>query len=168
MRGEAMSITAEGEFAVADVLRGLLFLSSVRLFTILFLAISLLFGNVYMNHARAASWSEQMPTLVGVGVVCAIFAAQIYYRSYQMKAGPGLLGVLRYHFDEWGTRITGPHSEAEMRWPEIVKWRESGTTLFIYPNPRIANMVPNRFFSSDQDVAAVQNLLRTHVFSKKR
>jgi hypothetical protein len=89
-------------------------------------------------------------------------------QSRKMKANtPNLQGVLRYEFDDEGVRIIGPHGESAHRWPAIIRCRENRNVFLLYQTPRIANIIPKRFFANEQDVVAARELLRTHISKGK-
>jgi len=163
-----MPITAEGEFSSKDLRKGILFAAKrvwITLLAIVFLALGALF---FVNVRQGVSWTDELPLLIMPVLLAAFMGSIVFFRSHQMKRkSPALHGLIKYEFDEVGMRVVGPQSQSEMRWPGILKWRENKTTFLLYSNPRFANIVPKRFFSRAEDVAAVQNLLRTHVSTKK-
>jgi hypothetical protein len=164
-----MPIIAQGEFSSKDLRRGILFVASrvwITLIVVLFLAIG---ANFVLNPHRGQDWTDQLPVLLAPILLAAFMSFILFSRSRQMKRkSPALQGLIKYEFDDVGMRIAGPHTTAELRWPSFVKWRENKTTFLLYQNPRLAQIIPKRFFSSAEDVAAVQDLLRTHVDQKKK
>jgi hypothetical protein len=160
---------AQGEFTAKDLRRGTIF-AAKRIWVVIgvfygLLVVSICFGSI----SSGKTWMDQLPTLGGVVVVVGFVAASVWYRvSRTLRKSPALQGVIRYEFDETGFRIIGPHTAADWKWPGLLKWRANKTTLLLYPNPRLAQVVPKRFFSSEQDFAAVLELLRTYVSKKKQ
>ncbi|MGB6477239.1 MAG: YcxB family protein, partial [Candidatus Sulfotelmatobacter sp.] len=92
----------------------------------------------------------------------------LFYRSYRTKTGsPVLQGLVRYQFDDDGIRLFTPHSQADVKWPAFIKWKEGKNTFFTYQTPKIGNVIPKRFFQNPTDIDAVRTLMRTHIRPKK-
>jgi hypothetical protein len=164
-----MATTAQGEFSTQDLRRGILFVAQRVWVTLLVVLLLVIGADLLVNSHRGQDWTDQLPMLLAPILLVAFMSINLFSRSRQMKRkSPALQGLIKYEFDDVGMRIAGPHTSAEMRWPSFVKWRENKTTFLVYSSPRLAQIVPKRFFSSPEDVTAVQNLLRTHVTSKKK
>jgi hypothetical protein len=103
--------------------------------------------------------------LIAAGLVWAAFpwAAGAFGSYKTLKRSPNLRGTIRFQFDEEGYRLEGPHASAELKWAARVKWKEAKHTFLLYSNPRIASVIPKRFFQSPADVDAVRSLLQTKV-----
>ena len=163
-----MTILAQGEYTAKDLRRGTVFAAKriwigIGLFYGLFVAI-ICFGSISSGH----TWMDQLPTLGGVIAVIAFVTASVWYRvGRNLRKSPALKGVIHFEFDEMGFRITGPYTATDWKWAALLKWRANKTTLLLYPNPRLAHVVPKRFFGSEQDVAAVEELLLRNVGKKK-
>ncbi len=163
-----MAVTAQGEFTFKDLRRGILF-SVTRTWLTLLVVMAVSFGALaFMGYRREGQWSDNLPFVLAILFVLAFMVFYLFFLTYRTKRrNPNIQGLVLYEFDDIGFRTTGPHSRGEMRWSGIPKWRENKTTFLIYHSPRLSNIIPKRFFSSEQDVAAVQELLRTHVSKKK-
>jgi len=162
-----VSIQAEGKFTLADVWRGARLASrrmlvSTTLIGLLLLA-ALLFLGIFSPKFLREQW---------LLIVLSVFWASylwifLLYSSYRtLKKSPNLQGTVRYQFDDSGYRLEALHTQAEVKWGAMVKWREGKYTFLFYSNPRIASVIPKRFFQSSADVDAVRNFLRTHVSRK--
>ncbi|MFZ0886217.1 MAG: YcxB family protein [Candidatus Acidiferrales bacterium] len=163
-----MPIHAEGQYSLADVWRGNR-LNSWKLLTIYsVIGVLILPLAVLASLHDEAGWKDQWP-LFAAGLFFLSWAwIVVFYRSYRLKTGsPNLKGLVRYEFDESGIQCTALHSQSEVRWPAILKWKEGEDTILMYHAPKLANIIPKRFFQSPGDVDALRNLLRTNVQPKK-
>lgn len=103
--------------------------------------------------------------LISVGIFWLVYLwIVILFRSNKtIKQTPNLQGVVRYIFDDTGYLIEATHSRAEVKWSAMVKWKEGKHTFLFYANPKIASIVPKRFFQNGVDVDAVHKLLQANV-----
>jgi len=163
-----MTIEANGKFTFLDLWRGNMFFYRGNLFFFSILGCLSLGLGVFLSIVGDGGMRGQLPTIfVGLFVALYLWGA-ILYRSYRnWKVTPGLKGLVQYRFDDGGIAIEGPYFRGEVKWPGIVKWREGKHTFLIYSNPKIANIVPKRFFRNPLEVDAVRRLLRDNVGGKK-
>jgi hypothetical protein len=164
-----MPITAQGEFTLKDLRRGILF-AAKRVWLSVFVFEIVAFAAIYFwGWDGRTNWVLLVTIAVWVVVLAAVMAALVYIRSYRMKRkSPAMQGIIRYEFDDVGMKVVGPHSTSEMRWSAIIKWRENKSTILLYATPHFANFLPKRFFSTPADLAAVEAFLREHVSARKK
>jgi hypothetical protein len=163
-----MLITAQGEFMLKDLRRGLLF-AAKRVWCSIFVIELLAMGTVYfLSSTGNIDRALLINIFIWLPLLVAVMAFLVFFRSYRMKRkSPALQGIIRYEFDDSGIKLAGDYSSTEIRWPAVIKWRANKSTLLMYATPHLANIIPKRFFNSVEDVTAVQNLFRTHVSTKK-
>lgn len=159
-----MAICAEGKFTFTDVCRGmclffrraLVVLSALGVLTLVFAAL--------LARTSPEGWRRQW-VLICVGIFWLVYLwIVILYRSNKtLKQTPNLQGVVRYVFDDPGYLLEAMHSRAEVKWSAMVKWKEGKHTFLFYGNPKIASIVPKRFFQNGADVDAVHKLLQANV-----
>ena len=78
----------------------------------------------------------------------------------QAKGSPNLQGTVSYTFDNLGYVVEGVHARGEVKWSGLVKWKEGKHCFAIYTSPKIAHIIPKRFFRSPADVEAVRGFLQ--------
>jgi hypothetical protein len=105
--------------------------------------------------------------LVAVGLFWIAYApTAILLRSRQSLKNPALQGLSRYQFDANGYTRESPQGRTEIKWSDLVRWREGKASLLLYPQPKAAIVIPKRFFENSADVDSVKGFLRKKVAAK--
>jgi YcxB-like protein len=156
-----VSIPAEGKFTIADVWRGTSLVARKHFAIAYIVAVVMWSIAVLLTVTGAASLQERVafyvfpPLLVGYYWVTMFFQARL-----QAKGSPNLQGTVSYTFDDLGYVVEGVHARGEVKWSGLVKWNEGKHCFAIYTSPKIANIIPKRFFQSPADVEAVRGFLQ--------
>lgn len=123
----------------------------------------ILFG-AFIDVFNPAGWRTSIVP-IGLGIFWFIYLPIIYlFRSYNaVKRSPSLQGIVRCQFDENGYTVEALHSQAQVKFEALLKWKEGKRTFLLYPQPRIGTVVPKRFFQNAADVNTLRGLLQTRV-----
>lgn len=163
-----MPIEAEGLYTLTDVWRGTRLVWRKVLAIYSALGLIIIAGAGVLMWDDESKWKDQLPWMAVGLFLIAFFWIFGFYRSYRTKKGtPVLQGIVRFQFDDDGIHLTTPHSQADVKWPALIKWKEGKHTFLTYQTPKIANVIPKRFFRSPADVDAMRSLMRTHIQPKK-
>jgi len=157
-----MAIHAEGKFVVMDVLRGSWPVARKSILTVTIIGAVLLAEGVFLGREEGwQKWWYLFP--LGVFLIVYMWPYLFYRARRQIKRSPNLQGIVQYDFGEAGYRMTASHSNADIKWSAIAKWKEGKHAFIIYAN---VNFIPKRFFQSSADVDAVRGLLTAHAKEK--
>lgn len=132
-----MPIEAEGLFTLTDVWRGTRFVWRKVLAIYSVLGLMIIAGAGVLIWHDEARWKDQLPWIAVGLFLIAYFWIFAFYRSYRTKTGsPVLQGLVRYQFDDDGIRLFTPHSQADVKWPAFIKWKEGKIHVFHVSNPQ--------------------------------
>jgi len=160
-----MAIHAEGKFVVMDVLRGSRPVARKSILSLTIIGAVLLAEGVFLGREEGwQKWWYLFP--LGVFLIVYMWPYLFYRARRQIKRSPNLQGIVQYDFDEAGYRMTASHSNADIKWSAIAKWKEGKHAFIIYANVNFGNLIPKRFFQSSADVDAVRGLLTAHAKKK--
>lgn len=159
-----MPIEAQGQFAVADIWRGNLLLARDMLI------ISTLLGGILVAYAvlgfvlESAGWINHVLVLaIGLLLPTYVWTAAFIRSRRTLSDTPNLRGTVQYEFDDGGFRVLALHSSGETKWTAILKWKEGKHVFLLYRAPKIAEIIPKRFFKNPADVKYVRNLLEKYM-----
>lgn len=156
-----MSIQAAGNFSAEDVWRGARVVARrhfaiASVFGLTILAIALLLTYTGASLQEQLAFYSLSPLPVGYYWVTMLLQART-----QAKGNPNLKSTVSFAFDETGYVAEAAHTRIEVKWSGIVKWKEGKHCFAIYTSPKVASIIPKRFFQSPKDVDVVRGFLRT-------
>ena len=109
-------------------------------------------------------WANHVAVItVGVMIPAFVWLAILNRCRETFKGTPNLKGSVRYEFDDVGFRVVALHSTGETQWGAITKWKEGKRVFVLYRSPKLAEIVPKRFFENAANVNALRELLKTRV-----
>lgn len=156
-----MSIEAEGKFTFTDIWRGGRLVASRHFATSYILAVVMWSLAVLLSVTGAAPLQEQVVFYVSPLLLVGYYWVTMFLQARgQAKGNPNLQGTVSYTFDDLGYVAEGAHVRGEIKWSGLVKWKEGKHCFAIYTSPKIASIIPKRFFQSPADVDAVRGFLR--------
>jgi YcxB-like protein len=156
-----MSIRAEGKFTIADVWRGGRVVARKHFAIASILAIVMWAIAVLLSVTGAASLQEQVAFYIFPLLLVGYYWVPTFLQARrQAKGSPNLQGTVSYTFDDLGYVAEAAHARVEVKWSGLVKWKEGKHCFAIYTSPKIASIIPKRFFQSPADVNAVRGFLR--------
>lgn len=156
-----MQIQAEGKFTTTDVWRGSRLAARKLLIIISLLGLLILAFATFLSFGDEDGWRGQL-IFFGLGLFLTVYVWLLlfYKASRQTKKSPNLQGIVRYKFDDEGFGFQALHSQAEIKWAALVKWKEGKHCFLIYTSPSLGNIIPKRFFQSATDVDTVRGFLQ--------
>jgi len=80
------------------------------------------------------------------------------YRQHKLLKAP-----IDYEFRESGIKIKSPSVDANLGWDTFIKWKEGKKLFILYQNDALMNIVPKRFFNSEDDIIAFRQLLGSNI-----
>ena len=159
-----MAIHAEGKFTVMDVVRGSWPATRKSILVLTIIGLILILESVFLGlRGERGPWNNWYLFLLGIFLVVYWWPFIFYRARKQIKKSPNLQGTLQYDFDEDGYRMTASHSNSDVKWGAIAKWKEGKHAFIIWANVNFGSLIPKRFFQSAADVDAVRTLLQTKV-----
>jgi hypothetical protein len=69
---------------------------------------------------------------------------------------------------EEGYDLDATHSQSRVQWSALVKWQEGKRCFLPYPSPRMASIIPKRFFQSPTDIDSIRLILQAKVLRKSK
>jgi len=81
--------------------------------------------------------------------------AKISYRSYKI-----IQDTITFTLEEDGYTIESINGTSEMKWENLLKWREDENIVLVYYTPKIFHMVPKRLADLGFDIERFRNLLQ--------
>jgi YcxB-like protein len=162
-----MAVHAEGKFTTMDVFRGgwPAVRRSILIVNIVGLAIVVQAVALSLAEKRGL-WGNWYAFPVGIFLILYMWFFVFYRARRQIKQSPNLQAPIQYDFDEGGYRMTASHSNSDIKWSAIAKWKEGKHGFIIYANVNFGSIVPKRFFQNAADVEAVRGLLKAHAKRK--
>jgi hypothetical protein len=157
-----VSIPAEGKFTVTDVWRGARLVARKQFAIVYILAVVMWSTAVLLTVTRAASLQVLVVFYVfPLPLVGYYWVTMFLQARLQAKGSPNLQCTVAYTFDNFGYAVEGVHARGEVKWSGLVKWKEGKHCFAVYTSPKIANIIPKRFFHSPADVEAVRGFLQS-------
>ena len=156
-----VSIPAEGEFTVADAWRGARLVARKHFAIAYSLAVVMWSIAVLLTVTGVASLQVLFAFYVFPVLLVGYYWVTMFLQArLQAKGSPNLQGTVSYTFDDVGYVVEGVHARGEIKWSGLVKWKEGKHCFAIYTSPKIANVIPKRFFRSPADVEAMRGFLQ--------
>ena len=81
--------------------------------------------------------------------------AKISYRSYKI-----IQDTIKLTIEEEGYTLESINGTNEMKWGDLLKWREDEHVVLVYYTPKIFHMVPKRVADLGFDMERFRNLLQ--------
>ena len=92
--------------------------------------------------------------------------SQSWNISRQLKGAPSARGAHVWQVGNEGIRISGALNNTEMKWPAVVKVRESTKDFFFYEAPRFARFLPKRVLANEQQIVELRRLINEKLGKK--
>lgn len=77
-----------------------------------------------------------------------------------VRTKPSVLKPMTYEFSPSGGSYVGPSGSGVFEWQAYLKVHETPEQFLLYPQKRLANIIPKRSFPSDADVQSFRQLVR--------
>jgi len=84
-----------------------------------------------------------------------------------LENNPSYRGVFQYSFSDEGVCVQGLHSKGDLSWSGLHHVTETRQAFLLFHDKYNAQILPNRYFTTDSDVAALRALIRAHVPNTK-
>jgi len=75
------------------------------------------------------------------------------------RGTPSVKEVVRCWADEESFRLQTTNSDTAVKWPALIKFRETRKFFLIYPSKRICYLIPKRAFADESQVKEFRELL---------
>lgn len=162
-----MMIKAEGQFTTRDIWRGSRQHSRRGQKICSFVGLVMLVVATCLSITTPKGWQPQVP-LFALGLFwilwCPLFVALGSRRT--VKRSPNLQGTIRYRFSETGYEVEAAHSRSEVKWTALAKQKEGKHEFLFYTSPKIAQIIPKRFFQTAAEIEALRSFLERNVTQK--
>jgi hypothetical protein len=89
-----------------------------------------------------------------------IHGASYYAARNMLRSKPSAAGPITYEFSQTGASYSGPTGHGHLDWTSFVRIQETSEQFLLYPQKRLANVIPKRAFQSDSDVQHFRQLVR--------
>ncbi len=84
-----------------------------------------------------------------------------YYGARELvRTKPSALEPITYEFSPSGGSYVGPAGSGVFEWKAYLKVHETAEQFLLYPQKRLANIIPKKSFQSDADVQIFRQLVR--------
>jgi hypothetical protein len=164
-----VAIHAEGEFTLADLWSGSMLHARTTVMIFAALGIAMLFVatmGVFVRIRSIGSTRDEV-ALVIVGMFWIMYyPLMIYFRCARNLKSPALQGLVRCDFTPAGYTRETPRTRSEIKWNDIVKWRDGKTSFLLYPTPRSFIVIPKRFFQNSADIDSLRDILKAKIARK--
>jgi hypothetical protein len=158
-----MAIEAAGQFTFRDMVHGV-YAGSRRIFVEVSIGLGLAALSLYVGFSTD-DWNDYWVPAAAGFILLGIWLWPVY-GCYKVAKHPFIHDVIHYKLDENGVSFQGPRSEALVKWPGILGWKESKHTLLLYGWDRPI-MIPKRFFANPADIESARQLLGSKMPQKK-
>jgi hypothetical protein len=112
-------------------------------------------GDQESDHGSPASFLFLIAWLYGVLWVCyPLLRAWLIWRD-----NPSVRQVIRYWADEEGVSWQTANSDATLKWPGLIKFRETRNLFLLYTANRAGCLIPKRAFTDESQVKEFRELL---------
>jgi YcxB-like protein len=156
-----VSIPAEGKLTIADAWRGARLVARKHFAIAYLLAVVMWSIALLLTVTGAATLQERVVFyLFPLFLIGYYWVTMFLQARLQAKGSPNLQGTVSYAFNDLGYVVEGVHARGEIKWSCLVKWKEGKHCFAIYTSPKIAHIIPKRFFQSPADVEAVRGFLQ--------
>jgi hypothetical protein len=83
-----------------------------------------------------------------------------------VQSKPSALAPVQYSFSTSGIRSQGPNGNAELAWSALIMIRETSDQFLLYPQPKLAYVIPKRCFSGASQLTAFRDLVKASFAGK--
>src|SRR5262245_33051307 len=119
----------------------------------------LYFKNETLEGETVSPFSYQLPLLMGVLFISLpLLQAWLVWRS-----NPSVRGVIICWADEEGFSQQTTNSETKIKWPALIKFRETRNLFLIYPSKQMCYLIPKRAFMDESQVKEFRELLHRKI-----
>ena len=161
-----MAIHAEGEFTLGDLWSGSMLHARTTVMIFAALGIAMLFvatAGVFMRIKAIGSTRDEIALVIVGAFWILYYPVMIYFRCARNLKNPALQGLVRCDFNPNGYSRETPGARSEIKWNQIVKWRDGKTSFLLYPSPRSFIVIPKRFFQNSADVDSLRDILKSKI-----
>ena len=111
--------------------------------------------NGVQEGATNTSFSYLMPFLIGILFVSLpLLQAALVWRS-----NPSVRGAITCWADEEGFYQQTMNSDLKVKWPALIKFKETRNLFLVYPSKQICYLIPKRTFTNEGQVKEFRELL---------
>jgi len=115
--------------------------------------------NGTQEGATNTSFSYLMPFLMGVLFISLpLLQAVLVWRS-----NPSVRGAIICWADEEGFSQQTTNTDLTVKWPALIKFRETRNLFLIYPSKQMCYLIPKRAFTDESQVKEFRELLRRKI-----
>jgi YcxB-like protein len=83
------------------------------------------------------------------------------------RGGPSAKEVIRCWADEEGFSLQTANSDASIKWPGLIEFRETRNLFLIYPSKRMYCLIPKRAFADESQVREFRELLDRKISQRR-
>ena len=148
-------LQAAGELTLADIVRFQYFHFARKVWPVMLVSVAMLFALVGIFSVLATGNIERWKN-PGVQWVVLFFWTALaltgpYWAARRQRAQQSYLRMpMRYHFTADRVRLEGPQFSGEITWSLIRGIYETQNMFVLYHSPRMAWILPKRFFWNDE------------------
>ncbi|HEY9430863.1 MAG TPA: YcxB family protein [Blastocatellia bacterium] len=104
-------------------------------------------------------FSYLMPLLMGV-----LFISLPLLQAWSVwRSNPSVRGVIICWADEEGFSQQTTNSDSKIKWPALIKFRETRNLFLIYPSKQMCYLIPKRVFTNEGQVKEFRELLHQKI-----
>ena len=124
----------------------------------------LIMGTLYLYFKLAEGETNSLisyltPLLLGgLFISLPLLQAWLVWRS-----NPSLKDAISCWADEEGFSVQTTNSDTKIKWPALIKFRETRNLFLIYPSKQICYLIPKRAFTDDGQVKEFRELLHRKI-----
>ncbi len=137
---------------------------ALRLMALIFVTVFVL-GVVFLPERDATG----LLVVLGFAVVAAVFMTVVIvwssrssavklYQTYKLLQQP-----IRYRFSRDAVSTTTPSSQGSVSWSAYYRLYETKQAFYLYLAASLANVIPKRFFESEEQMQKFRELLRANL-----
>jgi hypothetical protein len=119
--------------------------------------------NGVQEGATNTSFSYLMPFLVGIFFLSLpLLQAVLVWRS-----NPSVRGAITCWADEEGFYQQTMNSDLTVKWPALIKFKETRNLFLVYPSKQMCYLIPKRAFTNEGQVKEFRELLHQKINQRK-
>ncbi len=124
----------------------------------------LILGTLYLYFKLAEGETNSLisyltPLLMGV-----LFISLPLLQAWLVWRGnPSVKGAISCWADEEGFSVQTTNSDTKIKWPALIKFRETRNLFLVYPSKQMCYLIPKRAFTDDGQVKEFRELLRRKI-----
>jgi hypothetical protein len=119
--------------------------------------------NGVQEGATNTSFSYLMPFLIGI----LFLSLPLLQAALVWRSNPSVRGAITCWADEEGFYQQTMNSDLTVKWPALIKFRETRNLFLIYPSKQMCYLIPKRAFTKEGQVKEFRELLHQKINQRK-